>query len=75
METAFYKYKKILSGLLTSRTFENQKVEALLGCHILYIFKNPGMPDSPKKSMGEKEPYRKFTGIGFVSSGKAYLGE
>ena len=34
-ETGFYRYKKLISDKLSARTFENQRTEALIGCHIL----------------------------------------
>jgi hypothetical protein len=34
-ETAFYRYKQLLSDKLSARNLENQKAEAMLGCHLL----------------------------------------
>lgn len=45
-ETAMYRIKTILGGVLRARLFETQAVEALLKCHILNQMTSLGMPDS-----------------------------
>jgi len=45
-ETAMYRIKTIFGGVLRSRLFEAQAVEALLKCHILNRMTSLGMPDS-----------------------------
>jgi DDE family transposase len=39
-ETGFFRYKKILGDKLSARRFDNQVMEALIGCHILNKMKN-----------------------------------
>lgn len=45
-ETAMYRIKTIFGGVLRSRLFETQAVEALLKCHILNRMTSLGMPES-----------------------------
>jgi hypothetical protein len=45
-ENAFYRYKKIFGDKLSSRKLENQKIEAVLRCHILNKMTLLGMPVS-----------------------------
>ena len=45
-ETTMYRIKTIFGGVLRSRLFETQAVEALLKCHILNRMTSLGMPDS-----------------------------
>lgn len=45
-ETAMYRIKKIFGGILKSRTFESQAVEAFLRCCALNKMTQLGMPDS-----------------------------
>ncbi len=46
VETAFYRYKKMLGGKLFAYKLENQQTEALLRCHILNKITLAGMPIS-----------------------------
>jgi hypothetical protein len=46
VETAMFRYKTILGNKMHARNFENQKVEALIGCNILNKFSRLGMPES-----------------------------
>jgi hypothetical protein len=46
VETAMFRYKIIIGGQLRSRSFENQKTEAIIGVAILDKMTNLGMPVS-----------------------------
>jgi hypothetical protein len=46
VETAFYRYKQILGGKLSSLKLENQQTEALIRCHALNKMTLMGMPIS-----------------------------
>lgn len=46
VENGFYRYKQILGAKLTSRTLENQQIEALLRCHALNRMTLSSMPIS-----------------------------
>lgn len=44
VETTMFRYKQIFGGLLRSRSWINQKIEAILKCHIINKMTNLGMP-------------------------------
>jgi hypothetical protein len=46
VETTMFRYKTVLGNKMHSRSIENQKVEALIGCNILNLFARIGMPES-----------------------------
>jgi len=48
VESAFFRYKKIISGRLRSRTCDTQKTEAMLACNILNRMFEAGRPQSEK---------------------------
>ena len=49
VENTFFRYKTIIGPSLSSRTLQGQRVELQLGCKILNIFTNLGMPQSDLK--------------------------
>ncbi|KAA6330397.1 hypothetical protein EZS27_020893 [termite gut metagenome] len=49
-EVVMFRYKRIFSGELDGRTFENQQTEIKLKCLTLNKFRGIGMPDSYKVS-------------------------
>jgi IS5 family transposase len=49
VEATFYRYKQILGNKLSSKTIENQRIEALLRCHMLNHITTHGMPCSVVK--------------------------
>ena len=44
VETTMFRYKQIFGGLLRSRSWANQKIEAILKCRILNKMTRLGMP-------------------------------
>jgi transposase len=49
VENTFYRYKKIIGPSFSARTFQGQRVEMQMGCKILNIMTNLGMPQSSLK--------------------------
>ena len=47
-ETTMFRYKTIIGDKLSSRTFDRQKTETVIGCKILNIMTKNGMPNSIK---------------------------
>ncbi len=52
-ENAVSRFKALLGGILTARTFENQQIEALVKCGVLNRMTSLGMPKSERIQVGK----------------------